>query len=107
MKSDDYKIPFKQQKLTELLPEELKQNIKASLLTPEQLKALSAEERFAYKQTQKKLAKVLREIGKTEAENQKLHGYPESYRTLPITALIHAGIVVSIMILSSIIYLPN
>jgi len=75
MKADDYKIPVKQQKLTELLPEELKRNIKASLLTPEQLKDLSAEERFRYKQTQKKLAKVLREIGKTEAENQKLNGY--------------------------------
>lgn len=75
MKSDDYKIPVKRQKLTELLPEELKRNIKASLLTAEQLKDLSPEERFKYKQTQKKLAKVLREIGKTEAENQKLHGY--------------------------------
>jgi len=75
MKSDDYKIPIKQQKLTELLPEELKRNIKASLLSPEQLQELSAEERFQYKQTQKKLAKVLREIGKTEAENQKLQGY--------------------------------
>ena len=75
MKSDDYKVPVKQQKLTELLPEELKRNIKASLLTPEQLQELSPEERFRYKQTQKKLAKVLREIGKTEAENQKLQGY--------------------------------
>jgi hypothetical protein len=75
MKADDYKVPLKQQKLTELLPEELKRNIKASLLTPEQLKELSPEERFRYKQTQKKLAKVLREIGKTEAENQKLNGY--------------------------------
>jgi hypothetical protein len=75
MKLDHYKVPVKQQKLSDLLPEDLKHNIKTSLLTEEQLKSLTAEERFRYKQMQKKLAKVLREIGKTEAENQKLQGY--------------------------------
>lgn len=76
MKPDDYKIPakkqLKKQKLTELLPQDLKENIENSLLTREQLKELSPAEREEYKKTQQKLAHVLREIGQTEAENQKL-----------------------------------
>jgi TnpA family transposase len=75
MKSDDYKLPKQQQTLSSLLPKDIRENIQAALLSSEQLKELSPEERFNYKQTQKKLAKVLRELGKVEAENRKLHNY--------------------------------
>lgn len=78
MKLDDHKIPRKKseqkqkQKLTDLLPKDLKNNIRASLITEKELKELSPEDQSEYKETQQKLAIILQEIGKTEAENQKL-----------------------------------
>jgi len=73
MKADDYKIPRnKQKKLTELLPKELKESIQASLPSEAELKAMTPEERAKFKETQKKLAVILRDIGHTEAENQQL-----------------------------------
>ena len=76
MKLDDYKVPAQKQeqrqKLTDLLPKDLKDNIQASLITEKELKELSPEEQNEYKETQQKLAIILREIGQTEAENQRL-----------------------------------
>ncbi len=72
MKPDDYKIPAQKNKLTDFLPEELKNNIQESLLTEAQIKELAPEERLKYRETQRKLAIVLRNIGQTEVENQKL-----------------------------------
>ncbi len=73
MKLDNYKVPNNNKpKLSEFIPEELKSNIQKSLLTPEQIQALSPEERLKYQETQRKLAAVLRRLGQMEAENQKL-----------------------------------
>lgn len=72
VKLDDYKVPNNNPKLSELIPEELRNNIKKSLLTPEQIQALSPAERLKYQETRRKLATVLRSLSQTEAENQRL-----------------------------------
>ncbi|MGV6809131.1 MAG: hypothetical protein ACWA5U_04570 [bacterium] len=60
------------QKMTDLLPDELKQNIKQSLLSDEQVRRLNSEERKAYKRTQREIVRILRELAGLEAENQHL-----------------------------------
>lgn len=60
------------QKMTDLLPDELKQNIKQSLLSDEQVRSLNSEERKAYKRTQREIVRTLRELAGLEAENQQL-----------------------------------
>lgn len=73
MKPDEYKIPTsKKKKLTELLPQELRNSIQASLPSADEVKAMNPNERVQFKETQKKLAVILRDIGHTEAENQQL-----------------------------------
>lgn len=62
------------QKMTDLLPDELKQNIKQSLLSDEQVRHLNSEERKAYKRTQREIVRTLRELAGLEAENQHLKG---------------------------------
>jgi len=60
------------QKMTDLLPDELKYSIKQSLLTDEQVRSLSDEERKAYQRTQREIVRTLRELAGLEAENQHL-----------------------------------
>jgi hypothetical protein len=60
------------QKMTDLLPDELKYSIKQSLLTDEQVRSLNDEERKAYQRTQREIVRTLRELAGLEAENQHL-----------------------------------
>jgi hypothetical protein len=75
MKVEQRKIPGnKSVKMTDLLPEELKNSIKASMLTDEEINALSPEERNVYKKTQRDIIYTLRELAGLEAENKRLKG---------------------------------
>lgn len=75
MKVEQRKIPGnKSVKMTDLLPEELKNSIKESMLTDEEIKELSSEERKIYKKTQRDIIFTLRELAGLEAENKRLKG---------------------------------
>jgi len=77
MKVQEHTIPGSgviKPKMTEFLPDELKDVIKASMLTDEQISALSEEERKAYKRTQREIVDTLRELAGVEEENQRLKG---------------------------------
>lgn len=77
MKVQDHTIPgagAMKPQMTEFLPDELKNAIKSSMLTDEQIKALSEDERKAYKRTQRDIVDTLRELAGVEEENQRLKG---------------------------------
>jgi cell shape-determining protein MreC len=75
MKVEQRKIPGnKSVKMTDLLPEELKNSIKEAMLTDEQIRALTPEERTIYKKTQRDIIDTLRELAGLEAENKRLKG---------------------------------